>query len=157
MIAKSMTKTTLAAGMGLFFSHATLTANAATTDVMNILDPTVNTYQQQSNAVCNNLTCQVTFPAITAQRLLILHVSCATYTLGSPSWITGYVTTGTTNSFNYIPMIQMGTELTTGLNLSISNADVYFFASTNEIPLVKIQAVAVPIISADCTLTGYFR
>jgi hypothetical protein len=134
----------------------TSTAGAATTDVENVLDPTVHPYQQFGSASCTFAgDCSIVFPKLTAAQTLIQHASCS-FALATGGSI-GFASLGSQNANPRNEFPAFANASTSGVTNYGINADTYLFVATADQPRIDVFGVGAVVQNLICTVSGYYR
>ena len=132
------------------------TAGAATTDVENILDPTVRPYQEFAIANCTLAgDCAIVFPKLGGTLTLLQHASCS-FALATGGSV-GFASLGSQNANprNEVSAFVNGTS--NGVSTYGINADTYLFVKAADQPRFDVYGVGAVVQNLSCTVSGYYR
>jgi hypothetical protein len=139
----------------IFGVSTAIAASSPPVDVENVLDPTRHPYQQYGTANCPAAgNCSITLPAITAEIVLITHVSCD-FTLATG----GSFVVASLGSKNANPAFFFSASHTADGTVTeyIINAGTYLFVSQTDLPIIDVVSIGTPVQGLVCTATGYYR
>lgn len=98
-------------------------------------------------------TCEIVFPATTAARTLVKHVSCGFILANGGSAIEAYFSGDGNNNANFLPILQYPAAAN-GSVVNIIDDQTYYFLSSGKKPQIDIITTGAPAASLQCTIVG---
>lgn len=126
-----------------------LWASAASAD-----SPISSPYQKRVYSVCTGNPCSATFPAVTAETL-ILDTTCEIIQQNSNGLVDAYLSNGPQNVISFLPFFF--NVNVNGYSYYTIATQTYMFFSSGEQPIIEASAVTGTLGSVSCTVSGYSR
>lgn len=130
-------------------------ASAATTDVENVLDPTLHPYQEFESTNCTVAgDCAIVFPAVASTRVLVRHASCS-FALAQGTTF-AYAILGVQDGNPRNDLYVFTNSSSNGYTSYGINADTYLFYDKGQQPRIDVFGNTAAIQGLLCTISGYY-
>jgi hypothetical protein len=126
----------------------------ATTSNVNVVnDPIHNSYERrETNVSCTSSTCNLIFPNVTQDRVVITHVSCMISLQSGAGVVSALLTTNNNGASNLLQIFSGA--VVAGVYFAGTNSDVYLFVNKGDAAKINIETTGTAGAS-DCTISGY--